>query len=361
MTRFTVFPKDNPRQATRLRRYFFAVITSLIMLVFMGAVHIFGYMELRGLQWCAAGMVTGFVVFYVLLRSEFNLRFRDPNLSSPQMITAFLVTTLAAYFTQPEARGVFLPVLLLIVYFGVYSLLPSRMLILALTAASSYGIMILMLYLNRPGTLDLKLEFLHWWILTVVLLWFALMSGHLSRLRSGLEQRKESVEALLDRDELTGGGNRRYLTHMLEQETSRADRSSAKFCLAMLDLDFFKRVNDTYGHQAGDKVLITFAQVAQEGLRRNDYFGRYGGEEFMLIMSDTELAGAKVKAERLRANVGKTRFPEIDPKLVQTVSVGIAEFQRGESIEQIEQRADRALYKAKSNGRNRVEIDTEVR
>ena len=124
---------------------------------------------------------------------------------------------------------------------------------------------------------------------------------------------------------------------------------------------FFKRVNDTYDHQAGDKVLITFAQVAQKGLRRNDYFGRYGGEEFMLIMSDTEMAGAKVQAERLRANVGKTRFPEIDPKLVQTVSIGIAEFRRGESIEQIEQRADRALYKAKSNGRNRVETDTEAR
>ncbi len=361
MTRLSVFPKDNPRQTMRLRRYFYAVAASLLMLVFMGAVHFFGYMELRGLQWCAAGMVTGFAAFYVLLRSDLNLRLRDPNLSGPQMITAFWVTTLAAYFTHHEARGVFLPVLLLIMYFGVYSPVPSRMLMLALTAAASYGLMIVMLYLNRPSALDLTLEFLHWWILTVVLLWFAMMSDHLSRLRSGLEQRKESVEALLDRDELTGAGNRRYLTHILEHEKSHADRSGAKFCLAMLDLDFFKRVNDTYGHQAGDKVLITFAQVAQEGLRRNDYFGRYGGEEFMLIMSDTELAGAKIKAERLRANIGKTRFPEIDPKLVQTVSIGIAEFQNGVSHEQIERRADRALYKAKSNGRNRVEMDTEAR
>jgi diguanylate cyclase (GGDEF)-like protein len=205
--------------------------------------------------------------------------------------------------------------------------------------------------------LDLKLEPLRWWILAVVLLWFAQMSGHVRQLRSELAIRKEAIEALLERDDLTGAGNRRFLTHMLEQEKSRADRTGATFCLGMLDLDFFKKVNDSYGHQAGDTVLKVFTQVAQQELRRIDYFGRFGGEEFLLIMADTKLDGAQVKAERLRANVETTRYAEIDKNLVQTVSIGLAEYQPGESIEKIVQRADRAMYRAKANGRNRVEID----
>ncbi len=125
----------------------------------------------------------------------------------------------------------------------------------------------------------------------------------------------------------------------------------------MLDLDFFKKVNDTYGHPAGDKVLKVFALVAQDGLRRIDYFGRFGGEEFMLIMSETKMHGARTKAERLRHNMEHTRHAEIDPGLVQTVSIGLAEYRRGETIEDVQKRADKALYKAKSNGRNRVEVE----
>ena len=125
----------------------------------------------------------------------------------------------------------------------------------------------------------------------------------------------------------------------------------------MLDLDHFKNVNDTYGHAAGDKMLKAFVQVAQQDLRKIDYFGRYGGEEFLLIMSDTRLNGACATAERLRSSVAAARFNDIDPKLIQTVSIGIAEFRRGESVDQIQLRADKAMYKAKANGRNRVEVD----
>lgn len=357
MAGFSIFPKDNAQQAHRLKRYFLAVLTSLLVLYFMGVVHITGYMELRGLQWCTAAMMLCFAVFYTVFRSGLNLRFSDPSLTGAQMLSAFIVTTIAAYYTQNEARGVFLPVLLMCFYFGIYRLDTAQMTSLALASIACYGIMVWLLHLFRSSALDLPLETLRLWILSVVLLWFALMSGHVSQLRKQLADSKSTMEALLERDDLTGVGNRRYLTHMLGQEKSRSDRSGTTFCLAMLDLDFFKKVNDTYGHQSGDKVLKEFAQVAQDGLRKIDYFGRYGGEEFMLIMSDTQLDGAQVKAERLRSNVEHTRYAEIDPTLVQTVSIGVAEYRRDETIEQIQQRADRAMYKAKSNGRNRVEIE----
>jgi len=357
MAVFSILPRDNPQQAHRLRRYFLAMATSLLVLYFMAVVHIHGYMELRGLQLCAAGMLLCFVVFYALFRSGLNLRFRDPSLTGAQMLSAFVVTTIAAYYTQNDARGVFLPVLLMCFYFGIFRLDTTQMTTIALIAIACYGFMAWMLYLYRPTEFDLHLEPLRWWILSVVLLWFALMAGHISQLRKELADSKSALEALIERDELTGVGNRRFLTHMLAQEKSRCDRSGTTFCIAMLDLDFFKKVNDTYGHHSGDKVLKVFALVAQDGLRRIDYFGRYGGEEFMLIMSDTKMAGAQVKAQRLRSNVEHTRFADIDPKMVQTVSIGIAEYRRDETIEQIQQRADKAMYKAKSNGRNRVEIE----
>ena len=358
MAGFSIIPKDNAQQALRLRRYFFAVMTSILVLYFFVVVHIFGYMELRGLKWTAAGMFTCFIVFYLLFRSNLNLRFRDPSLTTVQMLSAIFITTMAAFYMQSEARGVILPVLLMIFYFGVYRLDTSQMTTQALITIACYGIMIGLLRLYKPDALNMQLEILRWWILAVVSLWFALMSGHVSNLRKELAVRKASIEALLERDDLTGVGNRRFLTHMLEQEKSRSDRSGTMFCLAMLDLDYFKKVNDSYGHQAGDKVLKVFAQVAQADLRKIDYFGRFGGEEFMLIMSETALDGALVKAERLRNNVEQTRYNDIDPHLVETVSIGIAEYRRGESIEQVQLRADKMMYKAKSKGRNRIEIDT---
>ncbi len=357
MPLFTVIPKDNPQQAHRIRRYFLAVGTSLLVLYFMGVVHIHGYMELPGLQGAAAGMLFCFAVFYALFRSGVNLRFRDPSLTGALILSAFAVTLIAAYYTRSDARAVFLPVLLMTFYFGIYRLDTRQMTTIALFCIAGYGLMLATVYVFQRNSLNVPLETLHWWILSVVLLWFALMSGHISQLRKELADSKASLEVMIERDDLTGVGNRRFLTQMLKQEKSRCDRSGAPFCVAMLDLDFFKKVNDTYGHAAGDKVLKVFSLVAQDGLRRIDYFGRYGGEEFMLIMADTPMKGARTKAERLRANVEHTRHADVDPDLKQTVSIGLAEYRHGESIEDIQQRADKALYKAKSGGRNRVEID----
>jgi len=357
MPLFSIIPRDNALQAHRIKRYFLAVGTSLLVFYFMAVVHFHGYLDLIGLQWCAAAMLFLFVLFYVLLRSGLNLRFDDPSLTSAQIISASFVTMIAAYYTKSDARDVLLPVILMCFYFGIYRLDTSRMTTLALLCSAGYGVMLWALYLFRRSDLDMHIEPLRWWILTVVLLWFALVSGHISRLRKELANSKSIMESLLERDELTGVGNRRYLTHMLAQEKNRFDRTGVPFCVAILDLDLFKKVNDTYGHPAGDKVLKTFSLIAQDGLRRVDYFGRYGGEEFMLIMSDTTMKGALIKAERLRSNIENTHHAEVDPALIQTVSIGLAEYRRNETIEDVQKRADNALYRAKTKGRNRVEID----
>jgi diguanylate cyclase (GGDEF)-like protein len=359
MAIFTLVPRGRSPVALRMKRFVLTALASLMVIGVMALLHAGGYMERDGLIWSVTGIITCIVVFYALLRSGLNLRFKDPSMTTWQMASAMLVITSSAFFIKSEARDTMVPILLMIFYFGIYRLDTRAMHGLAALNIVAYAVMIVALYVYHPHMLDLKLELLRCGVLALVSLWFGTIGGHVTKLRHELATRKASIEALLERDDLTGIGNRRFLTHMLEQEKSRAQRSGTLFCVAMLDLDYFKKVNDTYGHAAGDQVLKAFAQVAQQGLRKIDYFGRYGGEEFMLIMSDTRLDGAKATAERLRANVENVRFNAIDPNLIQTVSIGIAEFQRDETIAHVQLRADKAMYKAKARGRNRVEVDTE--
>jgi diguanylate cyclase (GGDEF)-like protein len=165
-----------------------------------------------------------------------------------------------------------------------------------------------------------------------------------------LEQALRTINELAMRDELTGTFNRRHLMRLIERATERERR----FSLCLLDIDFFKHINDTYGHTAGDAVLRAFAQTVQSQVRPGDTFGRYGGEEFLLMLPDTPAASARVLAERVRLAIEHMRCAELGPNVVVTVSIGVAECIPGESISQAVGRADEALYMAKSAGRNQV-------
>jgi diguanylate cyclase (GGDEF)-like protein len=168
-----------------------------------------------------------------------------------------------------------------------------------------------------------------------------------------LEQAFKIINELAIRDELTGSYNRRHLIKLIEHEKERPARLDSPFCLCLLDIDYFKRINDTYGHSAGDTVLREFAATLQRQIRESDSFGRYGGEEFLLMLPETPIDEARALAERVRKNIEMRSFADL-PGLSVTVSVGIAQFRLDESISQTVARADEALYLAKSSGRNRV-------
>ena len=158
-------------------------------------------------------------------------------------------------------------------------------------------------------------------------------------------------------DPLTGCANRRYFMHQLEQERDRSSRSHFDMCVLSLDIDHFKRVNDTYGHAAGDEVLKHFVATIKNNLRQIDLLGRVGGEEFCILLPQTTTEGAALMAERIRAAV------ETDPAvfgavpIAITVSIGGVQWQRGgdQSLNRLLSLADRALYAAKEGGRNRIE------
>jgi diguanylate cyclase (GGDEF)-like protein len=169
-----------------------------------------------------------------------------------------------------------------------------------------------------------------------------------------LEQALGTINELAIRDELTGVHNRRYLLSLIEKEKERSDRNGRSFCLCLLDIDFFKRINDTWGHAAGDTVLRAFAGVVQGKVRGSDSFGRYGGEEFLLMLPETPSADAMVLAERVRVAIEKMHCLEGGSEIALTVSIGVADYRMGEAIGLAVARADEALYLAKSTGRNRV-------
>lgn len=158
-------------------------------------------------------------------------------------------------------------------------------------------------------------------------------------------------------DELTGLANRRYLLELVKQEFNRIKRNLHNAVIIMADLDHFKRVNDTYGHAAGDEVLKSFAKLMQMNLRNTDIIGRLGGEEFLIMLPETDIQTSLEIIERLRENVAAFRLDYASKQIAFTVSLGLVEVSaKDENIETLITNADNALYQAKSQGRNRSEV-----
>lgn len=161
-------------------------------------------------------------------------------------------------------------------------------------------------------------------------------------------------------DALTNLNNRRQFEVRLKQEIATTKRQKNPLCAMMIDIDFFKKVNDTYGHASGDAVLRTVASIIKEHLRESDIPSRYGGEEFAVLLPYTHIEEAKIVGERLRKAVEETPI-SIDKKNINvTISMGLAEFNVNETGEELFKRADSALYEAKEGGRNRVCVDLSV-
>ncbi|WP_458525270.1 sensor domain-containing diguanylate cyclase [Onishia taeanensis] len=163
---------------------------------------------------------------------------------------------------------------------------------------------------------------------------------------------EEELKYLAEHDRLTGICNRTRLYRLLMQAMNELERHDTPFSLIMLDVDRFKRINDSYGHDVGDRALKALTDVIGQQLRDGDELGRWGGEEFMLLAGHTQREGALTLAERIRATVEATTFETIGRM---TVSLGVADVQRGMTLAQAEKAVDRALYHAKRRGRNRVE------
>ena len=325
-----------------------------------------GYMAWAGLARpgpvaaLAAAGLGGMTLFYAAIRSGANLRLADPSLTLPQMSFALAVGAVA-YALAGLGRGAVFPIMMVILMFGLYSLTPQQMRAIGRLALVLFGAAMVLMAMVAPEVYRPEVEFAHFLVIAIMLPAMSMLAGQLSRLRDRLRaQRSELMEALAriqelaHRDELTGLANRRHMQALIDQEHARCARSGGSFCLAVLDIDRFKRINDSHGHPAGDEVLRAFAREALAGIRGNDVLARWGGEEFMLMLPDTRLTAARLGLERLRGRVEALRVDHAGTALAITMSAGLVEHRAGDSVVESIARADRALYQAKQQGRNRV-------
>jgi len=171
--------------------------------------------------------------------------------------------------------------------------------------------------------------------------------------KQALKQHNDNLKQLSTTDQLTKLYNRKYFDETIEREMQRASRYETSLSIIIIDIDFFKKVNDTYGHMAGDHILSTFASLIKENIRSTDMAFRYGGEEFVLLLPNTTVQDAKLLARKLRTVVNGYNFE--NPKSI-TCSFGISQYKPTETKESFFKKADDALYFVKNNGRNNIAI-----
>ena len=361
--RFSIIPKDDPNQAIRIRRFFTATAAYALNAGLSYAAYLWGTMEWQAIAGFLILIPAINIILYIIFRTGLNLKFRDPSLTVIQMCAAILLTMYGMYFAN-ESRGVLLLVYILILIFGIYKLNTRSFLYVSAFTLVTYGIDIALLSYFRSDSVNLNIEYLQFLVLSMVLVAFSIIGGHISSLRRNLRISRIELEKSLAiikemsiHDDLTGVYNRRHLMELLEHEHHRISRGGARFSVAMLDIDHFKSVNDTHGHLTGDEVLRAVSDVIRKSLRSADFCGRYGGEEFLLVMTQTNINGALLCAERIRSTIEQNRFPNMGPDFKVTVSLGVTEFAGKEDIPTMIARADKALYRAKETGRNRVEYN----
>ncbi|MEO0576504.1 MAG: GGDEF domain-containing protein [Pseudomonadota bacterium] len=361
---------QNVRQDQRLRLkrfYMSAALYSMWAAMTIGA-HFFQMISTPTLHlWITGlGVASTTLAFWVVLSTGYNLRFKDPSLTLFQC-TIGLGWLMAFMMIVPEWRDLLISVFLIGLMFGIFQLQARQFMGLAVFAFVGYmGLTAYDLWTGSHLMTPTELIF-RAVVVSCLLAWCAYFGNHVGALRARLTARNQSLQELLrevtllaERDHLTQAYNRRSIIDNLGKLREAAIRYGECFSIVILDIDFFKQVNDRFGHLTGDEILAAVADRIRSELRMLDelspvveprMLGRYGGEEFILILPRTHLSGAEQCAERIRHSTVSHSFHN---DMTISVSAGVAAFEAGESIDDLLRRADKGLYAAKANGRNCV-------
>lgn len=359
------------RIVTRLRRSLLtgAAVFAYVTLLWAGSS--LGRLELDGVGVSLVIVVlgVGLVLFAVAVTADFNLRAISASLGLPIAMWASLSCAATAGLGTGPMRLALLAATLLGLNFAALHLPRAQLRLIATLTWMIFGIGVAA-RIKYAGVGDVGDEFALCVYYSLLLVLALVVADQVARLREELTGRSEELERALARvrdmamrDDLTGLYNRRQLMEYLYRQKALADRGSLAFALCYVDLDHFKRVNDYFGHKQGDEVLKAFAEIARKVVREEDFVARIGGEEFVLVLTNANLADAVQVSNRLRR---QTQLMMIDPKapdFAVTASVGVAAYRAREAVEQLMSRADTAMYAAKTQGRNRVVVapETETR
>lgn len=300
----------------------------------------------------------GVITFYMLVRSGWSKRLVNPSMDFPQSLFA-VVAALSAYVIAGPVREGVMPLFSLLLIFGVFTLPPRQVLIVGLLTIFGLGSVVLAMVHWMPGENDGRESLLRFMLAALIMPAISAVAYYVASIRRRMAKQKKELRqalALLQevaiRDDMTGLVNRRHMMQLLDTQQERQVRSGEGFCVALIDLDHFKHINDHYGHHVGDAVLKDFALSAVSVLRQTDVLARWGGEEFLLMMPGHGIHHEQIlqALDRIRAQLAA--LPTLADHPV-TFSSGVTCHPAGEVLRETLERADRALYQAKSQGRNR--------
>ena len=346
-----------PRTRGQLSIWLISVITYMLYTGILWVQVSLGFTPVRVAWMLMAATAVANAVFYIGIRYELGPRW-DRTFGLTQLLVGIFFMWLCYATAGPAAPATVIVVASHIVYAmfampprQVWGLVGLSLVGLATTMAVSHGL--------EPQRYPVGHQAVTFLYTTLVIVLIARLAVHVAQMNEGLRtqsrelaQALERVRQLATRDDLTQVHNRRHISELLTIEKTQHERSESPLCVALLDIDLFKQVNDNHGHQAGDQVLRRFAQITQQALRTSDLLGRWGGEEFIVIFPDTAIDEAQVALQRVREHLRQADFRNIAPGLCVTFSAGLVRIGAGEKIEQAIERADQAMYRAKTNGRD---------
>lgn len=305
-----------------------------------------------------AASAATFLTMFVLVRSGWSQRFADPVLTFPHALIT-IALCMAAYVQLGDNRGNVMILIAQTIVLSMFRLKPIQVLMLGVFTVITLGACVGWTAVMHESHTHASSGWTHFVVGGSTLLTLSLIGKWVSdiRVRIGRQARElqeavDTVKQMATSDMLTGALNRRMMTELAENELKLIERSGAPMCIALIDIDHFKHVNDHFGHHAGDAVLRSMAQHAQGQIRQVDKFSRWGGEEFLVMLPSISAVEGMNAIERLRQSVERLEIPGY-PQLHVTFSAGVAQAKMGESLEQLIERADEALYEAKRQGRNR--------
>lgn len=333
---------------------------SLISLLYALSMFVFyrqGFISGISFVSIAAIVLAVVIAFHGVFRFGLNTRFHEPSLTLPQLLASLLIMLVVAYLERATQIAL-VPFILIAFSFGIFRLSTVSLILLTAGCLGAY-LGIIVVRANAEGYASgFRADLMQWFVLALTLPGMILVGKQIQNLRQLLRATRYQLEHYEEksvRDELTGLYNRRQLQTELEQAKLQADTLSVPFSICLIDIDKFKEINDNNGHLTGDTILKEFSRVARDSIRDTDVLGRFGGDEFLHILRDTDVKGAVMHAERLRVYAHFLDFQKILPQKHISLSIGVAQYRCGDKITDLISRADSALYQAKQLGRNRVE------
>lgn len=343
-------------QALRLRRFGMASSTyglGLLLLVLSWQLRLFPGAALA--QVAVLFLVTNLGLL-LAFATKWNQRFEDPSLTVVQVCLGVTMVAVIQVLGR-DVQFVAAPFYSVLFVFGMLKLSARDLTGVVAYVLVSYGIAMLLRYRLYAEALDLRVEVISAVLVVTCSVWLAVAACYISNLRARLRSSLQQIATLATRDALTGLSNRRQIDLDLEASIAHVQRHGGTLCLALVDVDHFKSVNDRFGHTVGDQVLTTVATCLAASLRAADRVGRFGGEEFLVILPATTMAEANSLLQRLRARMETVQALPSGERPV-TASFGLAAWRGNETAGDLVRRADQALYRAKDAGRNRVVADS---